>query len=139
MGVTYLRLGEPTLALEHLRMATSSTPVLTEALVNLGIVHAIQGNHDSSLFYLTRAVEQDPGSSRAWYNLSISYYAMKRSDDAILALRKSLALNQNSSAAQFLLGRILIEQGRIVEGKKLVESAARLGSGEARSYLQRRE
>jgi tetratricopeptide (TPR) repeat protein len=93
------------------------------------------GNAEQAILALDRYIELHAAASdayqyRAWFRLDRAQYLEAEQD-----IQSALRLRPRSYFSHYLLGRILLEQGRIPEAKESLQVAVRLGPGRGISYL----
>lgn len=93
------------------------------------------GNAERAILVLDRYIESHASSSdayqhRAWFRLDRAQYLEAEQD-----IQTALRLKPRSYFSHYILGRILLEQGRIPEARESLEAAVRLGPGRGISYL----
>jgi tetratricopeptide (TPR) repeat protein len=93
------------------------------------------GNAEQAILMLDRYIEShasagDAYQYRAWFRLDRAQYLEAEQD-----IQTALRLKPRSYFSHYLLGRILLEQGRIPEARESLKVAVRLGPGRGISYL----
>jgi tetratricopeptide (TPR) repeat protein len=81
-------------------------------------------------YIVLHAAESDAYQYRAWFRLDRAQYLEAEQD-----IQTALRLKPRSYFSHYLLGRILLGQGRIPEAKESLQVAMRLGPGRGISYL----
>jgi len=76
--------------------------------------------------YLKKVVEKDPSNDEAWLYLGIARRRLKKSDGAIKCFKNATELNDSMEEAWGLLTITLIDNGKIISAKKIIEKALRL-------------
>lgn len=127
LAAAYLASGE-TSAVEKARvelekeLRVSPKDFLTYAA--LGHIAVIQHRYDDAKKFLTRAIALNPANPDAYLYLGQMEYEMRQSAQAEAALRQAIAHTTDASRnryqiqkAHYLLGRLLIKDGREAEGQ----------------------
>lgn len=73
------------------------------AMLNLGMLKAMQGKYPEAIAYFERAVASDPLSARAYRLLGEAYFQVKRGSDGLAALDEALRLDPVGMAECHLL------------------------------------
>lgn len=117
----------------ELRKETAVSPGSSAAYAALGHLLANRHAGDEALSALKRATELDPTNPDAYLYLGQFYADAKRPVEAETSLRKSIELTKDPSRnayqvqkAHYLLGRLLIEDGKTDEGKQEIATSQQL-------------
>jgi tetratricopeptide (TPR) repeat protein len=103
--------------------------------IRVAMQHWRAGNAGKAIEVLDRYIKWHASASdayqyRAWFRLDQGQYIEAERD-----IQSALRLKSRSYFSQYLLGRILLEQGHISEAKEAFKHAVRLGPGRGISYL----
>lgn len=89
MGLSYLREGNPNLAVKHLMEASEADPGNPHIANSLALVYRELGLFDRSISEFQRALALRPDFPQAWNNMGGTYLLMRRWDDAISCFEKA--------------------------------------------------
>lgn len=114
LGLLYLELRRPDLALEELRKATDMDASYAEAHLNTGIALAETSRWEEAAAAYRRAIAMPTLAIPhiAYQNLGLALYHLKRHQDAEQALKFALSLEPQMEAAYYNLGLVFVAQGR---------------------------
>jgi tetratricopeptide (TPR) repeat protein len=108
-----------------------------EAHRQLGEIYFLQGRNDEALAEFSVAVWLDPTDARAHAGAGQVYGRSSRYADAIAALQRALALDATLREARYALGTALMRAGRADDGRRELETFARLqAEAEANGQLE---
>jgi tetratricopeptide (TPR) repeat protein len=82
---------------------------------NLGIIHAVQGNHQSALDSFTNVIKLNPEYTNAYHNRAEIYSRTKRFTEALADFNQLVQLNGNDSAAYTSRAHALFASGKTSE------------------------
>jgi hypothetical protein len=102
---------DPEAAAEAYGRVLKLRPDSTEALINLGRLHAEGGAVERAAECFRRAVELDPGDATAVYNLGVVTQDMGKDDDAIRLYARALELDPSLAEAHYNLATIFDRGG----------------------------
>lgn len=126
LGLSYLKLNRPAMAIPHLNQAVSMDPQLIDSHRGLGIAYsAVQMNLEAEAS-LKSALKIAPDDLDASRTLGVVYYQQQRYEEAIALLEKVSAAQADDAAALEYLGRSLYAQGRYDEAVGPLEAAVGL-------------
>lgn len=108
---TELEDADPDAAAEAYRRVLRLRPDSTEALINLGRLHAEGGAVERAAECFRRAVELDPGDATAVYNLGVVTQDMGKDDEAIRLYERALELDPSLAEAHYNLATIFDRGG----------------------------
>jgi tetratricopeptide (TPR) repeat protein len=108
---TELEEEDPAAAIEAYQRALHLRPESSEALINLGRIHAESGQVAQAADYFTRALEIDPRDATAVYNLGVVAQDMGNDDQAITLYRRALELDPHLAEAHYNLATIFDRAG----------------------------
>jgi tetratricopeptide (TPR) repeat protein len=124
-------------ALAEIRREITNTPTDAAAYAALG--HLLVSDHASSVDAaeaekdMQHATQLDPANPDAFLYLGQFYAQQKRTAEAEFALRQSILLTRDASRnayqvqkAHYLLGRLLMQEGKSDEGQKEIEMSQAL-------------
>jgi Tfp pilus assembly protein PilF len=119
LGVLYLELQRPDLALPEFRRATEVDDGYAEAHLNTGIALAEMSRWTDAVAAYRRALALPtlPVPHIAYQNLGLALYHLKQHQEAEEALRFSIGLEPQMGAAYYNLGLVLLAQDRREEAK----------------------
>lgn len=96
----------------HLRKALEIDPDYMEAHNNLGARYMTLHRFEDAAAEFRRATELDRSADKAFANLAGALLLLGRNEEAEAAARRALALDGTSFQGHYLLGRILVAEGR---------------------------
>ncbi len=102
---------DPAAAIEAYRRALHLRPDWTEALINVGRLHAESGVVDRAAEFFSRAMELDPRDATAVYNLGVVAQDMGKDEEAIQLYERALALDPALAEAHYNLATIFDRTG----------------------------
>jgi tetratricopeptide (TPR) repeat protein len=108
---------------------------MPEAMNDLGLFHAAQGDLDAAEKAILHARELSPGYLPAMLNLADLYRARNRDDLGEPVLREALVRYPKSGEAQHALGLLYVRTGRTAESVALFKAASALEPGNAQFAL----
>ncbi|HVN80304.1 MAG TPA: tetratricopeptide repeat protein [Terriglobia bacterium] len=139
LGVILQTLGDSMSARKKYEAALRVEPDFDAALNNLASLLYSEGEYSRARDLWLKAVAKDPLDAELRVNLALGYLKTGEPDKSIRSLRKALTLNPKHSAAHYVLGEILQEQGDYEGALQAymgyLESKPEPGV-EARSYVQ---
>ena len=129
LGLLYLELQRPDLALEQFTKATGADPRFAEAHVNTGVALAEQRRWEEAVaaYRTALALPTLASSYVAYNNLGLALYNLKRLEEAEQALRFAITLESAEEPAYYHLGLVLAAEGRAEEAKMVFRRARELG------------
>lgn len=117
-----------------LSQAVTLRPKLAEGRLELGMLHAIQGNTEQALSEYERERCLAPNDSRVYYHIGKALSKLNRRTAAIQSLRRSLGL-QPTWTTHYALGEELGFDGQAAEARKELEQVVRLRPEYAPAHL----
>lgn len=120
LGVLYLQMKRPDLALVEFRHATDLDENYAEAHLNTGIALAEMARWADAVPAYRRAIGLPtlPQPYAAYQNLGLALYHLKQFREAEEALRFAINLEPGEEAAYYNLGLVFLAQGRAAEAKR---------------------
>jgi tetratricopeptide (TPR) repeat protein len=103
----------------------------------LGLTLLQRKDYSAAIESLIEAVKLSPGNLEIRVALSAAYIGAKRYADAETVARDVVKAAPNNADAWFNLGLALLNQSRSAEGKKALQTAARLGNQAAAALLKK--
>ncbi|MFN3266179.1 MAG: tetratricopeptide repeat protein [Deinococcales bacterium] len=103
----------------------------------LGLTLLQRKEYTSAIESLIEAIKISPGNLELRVALSAAYIGAKRFSDAETVARAVVKAAPNNADAWFNLGLALLNQSRNAEGKKALQTAARLGNQAAATLLKK--
>jgi tetratricopeptide (TPR) repeat protein len=94
-----------------------------QALVNLGVLHALRGETVAALDQLTQAVEQAPTLALAHHNLAVLQQRVDRQSEAEQHFDRAIELDPSLSESYRGLAAILRSQAKPVPAQRILEQA----------------
>ncbi|HMN58771.1 MAG TPA: tetratricopeptide repeat protein, partial [Anaerolinea sp.] len=124
-------------AIDQLRQAARLEPDRAVWRIEIGNLYAQKGDLIAAQKEFQAAIDLEPRNAQTWYAMaSFSYqYAFDLDQTGEPAAREVLAINEKDARGNDLLGAILIELGRDVDGEKYLMKAQELNPGLAEAYL----
>jgi Tfp pilus assembly protein PilF len=128
LGLIYLELGRPDLAIVELRRAVELDPKLADAHFHLGTAYAEIGRWDEAVVSYRRALALPTLSIQDFVhqNLGLALYHLKRYPEAESSLRFALSLDPKMQAAYYNLGLVLAAENRGDEARVAFRRARQL-------------
>jgi Flp pilus assembly protein TadD len=84
-----------------------------------------------------KAAALDPADPAAFFNLGVSYGQIGQYQNALNAMGKAIALDPQKGLYYYGRGRVYLLQGDPLKGVADIQTAAELGSEDARAYLEK--
>lgn len=128
-------IGNLELAIESYRKAIVLKLDFAEAIYNLGVVYAIQGNHTGAIEAFQSAVSVNPEYADAHNALGASLASLNRKAEADKAYRAALRIRPNFPAAISNLGNLLSDVAPI-EALKMYTTLAQLQPNNVAPWMQ---
>ena len=108
---TELEESDPAAAIDAYQQVLRLRPDSSEALINIGRIHAESGQAALATECFTRALEIDPRDATAVYNLGVVAQDMGNDDEAIRLYRGALELDPHLAEAHYNLATIFDRAG----------------------------
>ncbi len=112
--------------LEALKKAIDIFPLYFDALELLGTEYVKQEEYEAAVPLLTKALEVNARSFTSLYGLAIAQYNLKQLTNALDSLRRAVVLNHRSINANFWLGMVLRQTGKLDEAETYLKLADQL-------------
>lgn len=130
LGLVYLDLGRPDLAIDNLRRAVEVDPKYADAHFHLGTALAESRRWDEAVTAYQTAIALPTLTvpEFAHQNLGLALYHLKRYREAEQSLRFALSLDPKLQAAYYHLGLLYTAEGRKDEARAAYRHAVQLGS-----------
>ncbi len=122
-GLTHLRSGNSTDAVEEFEEILDRKPGHVRTLVNLGRAQIALREFEDALNSVDRAIQIDSTDSQAWRVRGRALHSWNEIDGAVSAYEKSIALNPENPYAYNNLGLIYIERSRFGDAVPVLEKA----------------
>lgn len=106
-AITYLKLGQNSIALEFLKRLVTYDKNNLEAWVNLTYASNLLHNFTDALYYATQAISLNPKEPKLFNNLGSALTAFHRYDDALICFQTSLDIDPNEINAHSNIATIL--------------------------------
>jgi protein O-GlcNAc transferase len=128
LGLLYLQLGRPDMAVEQLRRAVQLDPSLAEAQFHLGTAHAEAGQWEEAVASYRKALALPTLAipEMVNQNMGLALYHLKRYPEAESSLRFALSLDPKLQAAYYNLGLVLVAENRSDEARAAFRQARSL-------------
>jgi Tfp pilus assembly protein PilF len=119
LGLLYLELSRPDMALAEFQTATGLDGSFADALLNTGVALAEAGRWEEAVVAYRKAIALPTLSAApaAYQNLGLALYHLRRFRDAEEALRFALSLDPRMEAAYYNLGLLYVAEGRAEDAK----------------------
>jgi len=140
-GDMLVKLGKNDEALAFFTDLSKQYPDNAAIMHRIGLVFATQNNIEKANIYFDmevvcrRRTLETKETARNWYLLADTLAYMNRWEEAETAFRRSLEI-ENIGNTSLRLGSILIQQGKIVEGKGFISQYAEKNGRNLRAVLQ---
>ncbi|MDR3571119.1 MAG: tetratricopeptide repeat protein [Candidatus Pacebacteria bacterium] len=131
-----LRDGDPVAAEKAYQAALGLEPADIHALVGLGLVARLRGNHEEALRCFQDASIAWPSSTWPLLESSIEFGALKQRDEEEAVLRRALQINSRDYHTLMTLGYLLRRRGRREEALQMFQSAAIHHPAAASGYIE---
>lgn len=130
LGLLYLQLGRPDLAVPEFQRAAELDPQYADAIFHLGTALAEQQRWEDAVSAYRRAISLPrlTGPDLAYQNLGLALYHLKRYREAEEALRFALHLDPELQAAYYNMGLVLAAEKRREEARAAFRRARELGA-----------
>jgi arylsulfatase A-like enzyme/Tfp pilus assembly protein PilF len=128
MGLILQAMGQPEEAQSYLEQALAVEPDHAPALLALGALHGRAGRHAEAGKYLKRAQNIEPNHPAVLYDSAVWYLQEGNVKEALPLLVKVVALKPTDGDAQYVLGKLLAEQGDTARAKIVLQRARSLAS-----------
>jgi tetratricopeptide (TPR) repeat protein len=124
LGIVYLQIGRPDLALPEFNRATELDPDFAEAHLNVGTALAEQQQWAAAVTAYERAIKSPRLMSTdiAYQNLGLALYHLQRYAEAEQALRFAINLDPTMAPAYYHLGLVLTAGNRKDEARQAFET-----------------
>jgi tetratricopeptide (TPR) repeat protein len=129
LGIVYLQVARPDLALAEFKRATELDRDYADAYLNLGTAHAEQQQWAAAVTAYERAIKSPRlvSTDIAYQNLGLALFHLQRYSDAEQALRFAINLDPAMAPAYYHLGLVLAASNRKDEARQAFERARDLG------------
>jgi tetratricopeptide (TPR) repeat protein len=117
-------------AAQELTAAIREDPSDPEALYDLGVALAQDGQNEEGLSYLDRARQLDPAFWGTYFHLGKIRLALHQASQAVPLLQKAADLHSEDFAVFYELGRALVATGKIEEARRAMEHVRALQARE---------
>ena len=130
LGLLYLQLGRPDLAVSEFEMAARLDPQYADTIFHLGTALAEQRRWEDAAAAYRRAIALPRLTTPdlAYQNLGLALYHLKRYREAEESLRFALHLEPQLQAAHYSLGLVLAAGSRRDEARAAFQRARELGA-----------
>jgi putative PEP-CTERM system TPR-repeat lipoprotein len=124
LGATYLRMGEPTSAINFMEPIDGSLEINDALFLNiLGRAYLQAGDFAKGTATLKRALDIDPELQGVRRQLAVGQFASGDSDDAIKELEKSYAAGDNSEQTSIMLILAYVKLGKFDAASELIRKS----------------
>jgi len=129
LGLLYLELGRPDLAIEQMRKAVALDPHLADAHFHLGTAYAEANRWEEAVTSYRKALAEPTLAipDLVNQNLGLALYHLKRYGEAESVLRFAISLEPKLQAAYYNLGLVLVAENRPDEARVVYQKACELG------------
>ncbi len=103
----------------------------------LGLCLVQRRDYTAAIEILIEAIKLVPNNLEYRVALSAAYIGAKRFADAVTVARAVVKVAPNNAEAWFNLGLALLNQGKVAEGKKALQTSANLGNQAAKDLLKK--
>jgi len=140
-GDMLVKLGKNAEALTFFTELSNQYPENAAVMHRLGQVFSAQNNNEKANTYFNKEIAcrrktlESKETARNWYLLADTLAYMNQWEDAETAFRRSLEI-ENIGDTSLRLGSILIQQGKIEEGKVFISQYAEKNGRNLRAVLQ---
>jgi tetratricopeptide (TPR) repeat protein len=139
LAVAYTARGEPEKAISRLEIALTDAPDYWRAWVNLGVARAATGDLEAARAAFQRAIELAPAESDPLRFLGRALWSAGDLPGAAEALLRARQLAPEQAALAREAAGVLLQAGRVVEGRLQLDDAIRLDPSDraARAMLEK--
>jgi len=130
-GDIYYAMGKMNRANTCYEMALQISPDCSEALLNIGNMHAVRGESEQAITSYMKAVEIAPDDPKAWNNLGVVYLSQRRLDEALAAFEKAIEKDEKFPMPYYNAATILQRSGKPAAAMELLEKLMDLAPGDA--------
>jgi predicted Zn-dependent protease len=130
-----LQSGDTLAAAGHLEKVVAMDPASALARNTLGVMYVLSKQLDKARAAFEAALSLDPDYHLAADNIVVVLSLQHRWPDAELAARRALAMQPDSRSSQYLLGGILVREGRNLEEAIELLNKAKDNYARARLFL----
>jgi TolB-like protein/Tfp pilus assembly protein PilF len=95
-----------------IRNALDLEPGNAHALRDRGRLAMILGRWSEAIDFITKAIERDPLRAEAYNKLGLALQAVDRDAEAETAFRRALELDPGGASRNYMIGRVLLPQGK---------------------------
>jgi len=113
LGAAYVKLGEMSLAAEHLERAIEVDSEYAEAYNNLGLIKTKEGDLEEASELFTKSIHISPNYAHAVNNLGVALLKRGLLEPAVSELERAVRINSNYLDARVNLGVAYVEQGKM--------------------------
>jgi Flp pilus assembly protein TadD len=110
LGIVYWKLGRPSEAVLHLKLATNHDPNLVEPFLNLGLITLKQGQYETALDAYRRAARLKPEEPDVHFGMGLAAVYLKKLGQAREAMERLTTMGDRRSS--ILQEEILRAQGK---------------------------
>jgi tetratricopeptide (TPR) repeat protein len=128
LGSVLDRQGLPFEAVEMYRESLELNPESAAAHFNLASNLARSGEFEEAAMHFRASLDLDP-TAAGYLGLGIALWEQGQRDTAIASLRSAIAEDANNVSAYDQLGKMLLEEGQVDEGRQALARARALKSG----------
>jgi len=129
-GDIYYAMGRMNRANTCYEMALQISPDNSEALLNMGNMHAVKGETELAIASYMRASEIDSEDPRIWNNLGVIYLSQQKYDDALAAFERAISRDERFPMPYYNAATILQRSGKPAAAMELLEKLMDLAPGD---------
>jgi tetratricopeptide (TPR) repeat protein len=122
-------------AIAKYRQAVAVDPLYFQAWNNLALELSAAGQADEAERVFRRLIDSNPEHVVVFTNLATLLSGQNRFAEAETVARQAMALHSNSFSANFVLGSVLVNQGKLSDEAKVKLQYAQVKYPEAKSLL----
>jgi tetratricopeptide (TPR) repeat protein len=126
LGITAIFRNELDKGIAEMLQEISINPDFAMAHYKLGDAYTRREDWDAAIPPLQRAVWLNPDYSGPYILLGKAYFKKKDLGSAEGMLRRAIKMDPTNYQAHYMLGQVLIEAGKIEEGRKMLEESRKL-------------
>jgi tetratricopeptide (TPR) repeat protein len=130
-GDIYYAMGRMNRANTCYEMALQISPNNSEALLNMGNMHAVKGEMDLAVASYMKASDINSEDPRVWNNLGVIYLSQQKFDDALAAFERAISRDEKFPMPYYNAATILQRSGKPAAAMELLEKLMDIAPGDA--------
>jgi tetratricopeptide (TPR) repeat protein len=124
LGSVLEKIGQEEDAIFHYKKAIAIHPDFPKAVYNLGVLYGKQGDMTTSVELLEKAIRLAPEFGEAHYNIALAYWLSNQVEKALQHYQEAVRIDPVKFPGAYVnIGRLLVTQGKVEEGRRYLEQA----------------